>query len=399
MYVTVLCRDPEVCSTIASSLRILGIPHSIDPSIDGELLQRGVSQSSPQGHLVLLHLASTPQDPAAIEQLVRLGRDQFRVVGLGRDLSSDRILEIIRAGAVDIVDLNHDLLNQLAHLLQRVQSTQSRNGPAPVLLPVIAPSGGCGATFIITNLACALAKLGHSVCLLDLKLCGGDLAAHLKLSPRHTFQSLAKRGNEIDAQMLEECLLRHESGVHLLASPEPFADIHHRDVSCLKRIIQTAGQKFSFVLYEIEGSLCHESPDLLKLGDRILIPLRMDFVSVYRAKRYLDFLRLAEVAEDGPLLVASRAGRPRDLLVQKVEEVLGQKVEHQIPEDAELANMSVNIGMPVTISHPQSALSQRIFQLARSLTSQAVPAGPPASHSRWWQPMRTLASYLGAYVT
>lgn len=399
MYVTVLSRDPEICAAVSTSLRSLGVPHGAHQAYDKTILQNEPAKSAGADHLVLVQLTSTTQDSQAITQLLRLGEGKFRVVGMGRSVSSDHLLNIIRAGAIDYVDLNHDIPRQIVHLFERVQDSGGSRGPSTIYLPVVAPSGGCGATFLITNLACALANLNFTVCLLDLKVCGGDSAAMLKLTPRHTFQSLVKKGEAIDSVMLGECLLQHDSGVQLLASPEPLALTSHTNVNHLKRIVETAGQKFSFVLYEVDTYLLHEAMELIQRGDRIVIPVRLDFVSVYRAKRYLDLLRHAGVPAERPLVIANRTGRPNELLVERVEEVLGVAVEHEVPEDAKLANISVNIGMPITISHPQSILSQRIFALARCLSrqEQGEPAGPHTS--RWWHPVRRLASILGTHLT
>lgn len=400
MFISVISHDPEIRESLANCVRGLGIPNRLHSETAVNAMGLSLSDIPAGEHFVLLHFASPQLNCHAVRELLRVGQGRFRVIGVGGPLSSERLLEVIRAGAVDYISLQDGIPDQLTQILSRVQETRTQLPIRvdPIYLPIVAPSGGCGATFVAANLACAIASLGESVCALDLKLSGGDLSALLKLSPRHSFQSLARRGDDIDATMLKECLVRHECGVHLLASPEPFSEPFNHSTTYLARIVHTAGQTSTFVLYELEDYLLNESIDLLKLGTYILMPLRMDFISVYRARRCIDYLLRSDISRDRIVLVASRSGRPKDLVVEKVEEVLGLPLKHSIPEDPELANTSVNIGMPVVLSDPKAELSASIFQLARSVARHEGRGEALQPRSRWWKSMHTIATMFGTKV-
>jgi pilus assembly protein CpaE len=397
MHITILSHNPTVCSLLSNSLGAMRISHGAYSTMDGSTLRAEMARTGPSVHLVVLDVSvAEADDAAAIAQLRKLGGDQFRVVATGGPLDSEGMLKLIRAGAFDYLDITRDISEQFAQLQARVHAAEfGCKTKSPVFLPVISPAGGCGSTFLSANLACALASLGCNVCALDLKPSGGDLAAMLKLKPRHTLHSLASQGEQIDVSMLEQCLVRHDSGVNLLASPEPFTEIACQSGPFLRRIVQTAGQMFSHVLYEIEDCQTQEAFSLLNLGERILIPLRLDYITVSRTRRCLDFLAQSDVSRDRILLLANRVGRPKDLPISKVEEVLGFSIEHQIPEDSGLANMSLNIGTPLALSHPQSSVSRQLFGLAKAIARRGDAAHDRVPRPNWWKSLNKLVTMFG----
>src|SRR4029077_241497 len=81
--------------------------------------------------------------------------------------------------------------------------------------------GGVGTTTLVANLGIALQAAGRRTALLDLDLVGGDLALFLKLTPSYTPRDVATNTKRLDDVYLQGTMLRHRSGLDLIAAPVP----------------------------------------------------------------------------------------------------------------------------------------------------------------------------------
>lgn len=243
------------------------------------------------------------------------------------------------------------------------------------MFSVVGSGGGAGATLIAVNLTAVLTLRGFEAGLLDLHLRGGDAATFLNCAPRHTLASLAAKNEKLDLAMFEQSLIKHDSGVSLLASPEPFSDFHSLHAELIPRVVRFARHTFTHVVIDLEDRDHEEPLRVLAASDRIVHVVRPDFASVHRARKLHEFLSRAKVSRDHVTLVANRVGSPKSLDERMIEEGLGMPVEYQIPEDPDAVNRSVNLGVPVVSACPQAKVSQAIVRLTDSLTGSQPSNG------------------------
>ena len=124
--------------------------------------------------------------------------------------------DIVRAGAVDMIQLPADdvrfcrrrwTVHSGSRFAARAQAGQSRlcrltlrrvnrHAVAARVVTLASATGGCGKTFLATNLAYLLARQpGHRVCIVDLDLQFGEVSTALHLRPRYTIcDALERRG-------------------------------------------------------------------------------------------------------------------------------------------------------------------------------------------------------------
>ena len=117
--------------------------------------------------------------------------------------------DIVRAGAVDMIQLPADD-ESLAHSLNRaiglarksetahasvaVAATPTEGHKRGRVVTLASATGGCGKTFLATNLAYLLAKQpNHRVCVVDLDLQFGEVSTTLHLRPRYTICDALQR--------------------------------------------------------------------------------------------------------------------------------------------------------------------------------------------------------------
>jgi pilus assembly protein CpaE len=321
-----------------------------------------------QPDLVFFLLSSNPEREIALLQQVRRNIKGHALV-VGPLADSRLILRVLREGAdyyLDEADLDSEVKNALLRLRSEA-GTQANLGR---LIALLAPSGGGGSSTLAANLAALLAKQ-HSTCaLLDLKLEAADLAALLNLKPTHTLADLCANAAKLDQVMFERSLVKHGSGIHLLAAPRNLADIVHVKPETVCRTLALARAAFGHVVADLDHSFRDEQIQVLKQADILLLILRLEFASLRNARRALDYLEYLGIGKGRIRLVANRYGQPKEVPAAKAEEALGMEILHYIPDDPRTVNRANNNGVPFVLDNPSAKVSRMVTQLALSVNGK-----------------------------
>ena len=116
-----------------------------------------------------------------------------------------------------------ELRARIKVLLRRVSELQpvQTDVVSGKVIAVFSLRGGVGVSMLASNLAASLSQIwGTPTVLVDLAFVNGQSALLLDLPLRNTWSDLAHSpANEMDMDLLNSVLLRHDSGVHVLASP------------------------------------------------------------------------------------------------------------------------------------------------------------------------------------
>ena len=87
----------------------------------------------------------------------------------------------------------------------------------------------------------------------------------------------------------------------------------------------------------------------------------------------LDQLRARGYPEERLWLVVNRVNMKGGVSVEDIERRLRVRIKAQITDDQPLVTYSVNVGVPVMVSHPRSALARGYQALARELLASIAP--------------------------
>ncbi len=302
-----------------------------------------------------------------LPSLARIAPGKVLVTGPASD--SKLVLRALRSGASDYVDGNElevDLEGAIARL------TEAARGPfeAGRLIAVLGPAGGSGSSTIAANISAALAKEHKSVGLLDLKLEAGDLSALLDLKPTFTLADLCQNAARLDRVMFERSLVKHASGVSLLAAPLHFNDAARVKPEGVAQAVHLARSSFPYVVADLDHSFREEQLVVLRQADIILVVFRLEFSSLRNVRRTLEHLESLEIDRDKIRLVVNRYGQAQEVTSAKAMEALGRKIAHYIPEDAKAVNRANNHGVPVVVEAPTAKVSKSLAQLAMSVNGQ-----------------------------
>ncbi len=317
--------------------------------------------------LLVMALGLDPERALAVVGQLSANGCPLLVVGSTAD--SRLVLRALRAGAADFVD-ERELENDLASALSRVHVGSGRHVEPARTIAVLSPSGGSGASTLAVNVASVYADLHKSALLIDLKLYNGDLAALLDVRPTHTLAELCQNSGQMDRTMFERSLVRHPSGVALLAPPRLYPDIPLVTADGVRQIINLARSSFPYVVIDLDNTFAPEQVQALRLADVIVLVLRLDFATLRNAKRTLDYLDQLGIGRDKVRVVVNRHGQAKEIPMEKAELALGVKIAYFIPEDQKTVNRANNNGVPVVRESPSARVSKSLVNLAAGVNGR-----------------------------
>jgi pilus assembly protein CpaE len=340
-----------------------------------------------EGRAVLGTLVGpTMSDPEALGLAGRLqqGAPDVSVLLIRRHDSGELLREALRVGVKDVLPAASDeatVRTAAARALEIARTLRGRlTGGAPSgpgeergpgrVITVFSSKGGCGKTFLSTNLAVALAGTGAEVALVDLDLHFGDVAIMLRLFASHTIHDAAQTPN-LDAISLKSFLTRHQAGIWALVAPtEPtVADaISPAAIGAILRLLRDA---FGYVVIDTPAAFSEPVLAAFDESDWIVMLATLDVPSIKNLKLALQTMELLHFPRSRIRVVVNRADSKVGLRLPDVEKLLGVPVDVTVPSSRAVP-LSVNKGHPILLEEPKGSVADAVRKVAGQLTGGAV---------------------------
>jgi pilus assembly protein CpaE len=289
------------------------------------------------------------------------------IICASREASPDLILRSLRAGARDFLRLpvNADelktVLARTAEFSHVQPEAQKKRGRA---VAVFSSKGGCGTSFIATNLA---ATINASTVLVDLNLQAGDLTLYLGVDPKYSIADFVENRERVDDAMLRSYLAPHSANLSLLAAPRDAEAADDIEAEHVFSVIQTLRERFDFVVIDPQHTFDPITLAALDQVDEILMVLTLDIPAIRSAQRTLAIFDRLGYPRHKVRIVVNRWSKQIDLDLRQVERYLGERVTGFITSDYRAVVNSINLGQPLVESEPQSRLAAELRQIAASM--------------------------------
>ncbi len=316
-----------------------------------------LQQAAPEIAVVLLRERESGE---MLRSALRLGvRD---VLGASSDADA------VRTSMARAIELAASLRGRLATAVGGVRPETASDRPGEIIT-VFSAKGGCGKTFLATNLAVAL---------VDLDLHFGDVAIVMQLFPTRTIQDAA-RERGLDPAALRSYLTPHPTGVWALAAPTepPVADTV--SASAVSTILKLLRSSFAYVVVDTPAAVNDQVLAAFDESDAIALLATLDVPSIKNLKLTMQTMERLRYPPSRIRVVVNRADSRVGLRLPDVEKVLGTAVDLTIPSSRSVP-ISVNKGNPVLLEEPRGNVAEAIRRLAAQLApaSAEEPAPPRA---------------------
>ena len=285
-------------------------------------------------------------------------------------------------GAADMA-LFPQTKEQLRFVMSKAVARAPRRGSGPRserdsrLVCVLGPKGGTGKTLTSCNLAVALALAGQKVLVIDLDLQFGDVGLCLGLPPEKTMYDLAISGGSLDEEKLHDYVMTHDTGVEVLLAPARPDQASAITIELLRDVLIVARGTYDFVVADTPPGFTAEVIATIDASSDLVMVGTLDSLSLKNTKLGLETLGLMDYDPKKIQLVLNRADTRVGISQHDVVAVLGSEPNIFIPSDREIPR-SVNEGIPITLSRPQSYAAASFHDLAGLFLTDA-PNGEPVA--------------------
>ena len=320
------------------------------------------------------------RDALALAGALQQGTPDVSVLLIRRQESGELIRQALRVGIKDVLSSASDetaVRTAAARALEIARTLRGRlGGAAPTdpgegrspgrVITVFSSKGGCGKTFLSTNLAVALSRGGAEVALVDLDLHFGDVAIMLHLFPSHTIYDAAENPG-LDALSLKSLLTRHDSGVWTLVAPtEPtIADtINPGAIGSILKLLRSA---FDYVVIDTPPAFSEPVLAAFDESDWLVMLATLDVPSIKNLRLTLQTMELLHFPKSRIRVVINRADSKVGLRLPDVEKLLSSPVDTTIPSSRSVP-LSVNKGSPIMLEEPKGPVADSIRRVAALLT-------------------------------
>jgi pilus assembly protein CpaE len=285
-----------------------------------------------------------------------------------------------------------ELAARLAALLRRAEVVSPRALPGAAhedarLIALHSLRGGTGCSSLAVNLGVGLASLWQTpTILLDLSMVAGQVALMLNGTLKRTWADIAKYSPaELDLDMLESIVGKHESGVAFIAAPTYPTEAETISGDLLDASLQLLRKHFDYMVADLPHDFNDIVVHTLDIADVIILTTAPDVASIRAAAAALDtYGKLNYPPEKIKLILNAtfpKHGMPKD----KIEAALGVPVMVTVPYTPDRFVEAINYGQPLISSKPDEPVGGLLEDLAFFLSRDAHKKSRPENPTDTWQ--------------
>jgi pilus assembly protein CpaE len=409
--ILVLERSAELSESIREAAE------GIDPTVEVVTCNRVGAVSdvlAQEGPFTVLFAGPSLASRSGLRRLAALHEDcpATSIVLAFTDRPDASLREIVQAGADDILRLPFDQ-DDLVMALERaldiggrrfVGMTPKTPGgviPLPVtpavptqakVFTVSSATGGCGKTFMATNMALFLARhTGKRVVLVDLDLQFGEVSTALRLRPNYTiYDALQREDDNFDfGEHLDEFLVQHEGGFSVLAAPKDPAEADGIGPADVTRILDVLRGHCDYLVVDTPAALTEVVLAAFDVSEHLFSLATVDLPSVRNLGVFLQTLDKLRIPSENISLILNKAERDVGLDIGQITRLFPQGFKAILPYAREVSR-SINMGMPVLASDPTAEVSRK---LAACLLEYLPDAERAKANDGLEQPVKTQSRF------
>ena len=319
-------------------------------------------------------------DLQAIEAMT-FAKPQMYVILITDNSDKQLLFSAMRAGVREVLTLPladkalADALQRCAVHQTKLQAQMSLGATQAKVVALLACKGGCGASFLATNLAYLMASEFSRTCaLVDLDLQYGDASFYLGAgAAKNNISDLTHQIERLDAQLLLSCMHPVAPRLSLLAAPQDMETALSVTAMQLEKVLRLARQKHEVVVLDMHRAMDAVAIQALDMADVVYLVLDNTMPAVRDAKRQVKLFRSLGYADDKLRVLVNRYDSHGFVDLKSIEEAVGLPVVHTLPQQWAAVTESISLGQPLVKTHPQNPVVDALRQVAANLLQTEAP--------------------------
>jgi pilus assembly protein CpaE len=337
--------------------------------VDGapETLSRGYDA-------VLVDLDSDPELALSlVENVCALGATTVMVFSENAD--PELLVRCMRAGAREFLTfpLAPEVMEEaLVRAAARRPQTREEKKVAGRLLTFMGAKGGAGATMVACNFAVALAKnTGEKTLLIDLDLPLGDAALNMGITAEFSTIDALNAVERLDGRFLDQLLVKHSSGVWVLAAPGRFLQ-YQASTEAIDWLLRVARQEFDNVVVDLGSKLDLMGSAAYKEASTFYLVTQSSIPELRNSNRLVQQF-FAGTLPKLEIVINRFESRTLGVSEEHITKALTRPAQWKIPNDyASVRKMQIH-ATPLVLA--DSAITRQIQQMVKSVSgNEAAPA-------------------------
>ena len=369
----VVTDDEAFKHHIGRSLRSGATPVSIAD-------ERLVRDGTPPDLAIIDARTDTPSAMSAIERL-RATAPNAGIFVVASAADPELILQSMRAGANEFFlwpppeDTFHGAIRKAA---ARRDAAQGAKAQATTLV-FFGAKGGAGTTTVAVNCGVEIARLSQrSTVIVDLKPGLGEVALFCGVRQKYSVLDAIDNLHRLDREFLRELVLKHKSGLEILAGSDQFDRPGANDSAGVEELFRLLTRQYDYVLVDAGSQINSVTIAALYTADAMFLVCNPDVPSIRNAQRLLDRIRQLGAAGERVRILMNRAAEPYPIPPKQIESALGHPIHQTFPSDYKTVSTALNSGVPLALSGSTEIASE--FQnLTRAILH---PGGAPQAEAQ-----------------
>src|ERR1044072_3384793 len=322
----------------------------------------------------------------AVKFIEKLNREcpQTALISAAQDASPDLILRSLRAGAREFLRIPISA-EELRTVLSRISDFCTKQEEAPRkkgrMVSVFSSKGGCGTSFLATNLAAATAS---KTVLVDLNLQAGDLPLFLGLEAKYSIADMVEKRQRLDEDLINSLVTPHSTNLSLLAAPHEADSADEIEPQHIFEVLQKLREHYDYVVLDPQHTFDSITLAALDQSDEIILVLTLDIPAIRSTQRALEIFDRLGYPRKKVRIVVNRWSKQIDLDLRQVEKFLGEPVIGFVPSDYQTAVGSINLGTPLVQSEPGSKIALEIRRIAQQMELGVAPIDQLKQRRPFW---------------
>jgi pilus assembly protein CpaE len=279
----------------------------------------------------------------------------------------DLMVRCMRAGAREFLrlPLTH---NTMAEALVRASAhrpvTQAPQKTDGALFVFLGSKGGSGVTTLASNFAVSVAQESRkSTLLIDLNLPFGDAAMNFGIKAQYSTVDALQSFDRLDASSLSTMVVRHSSGLSVLAAPSEMIPYDAPD-EAIDKLLAVARQQFDYVVVDAGSRLDLEKTALFKESATLYLVTQVGIAELRNSNRMIGQFS----HRGGPKLeVVINRYNPDSpgFAEEQVTKALTRPADWKVPNNYAAVRRMQDTATPLALE--DSSLSRTIRDMARGV--------------------------------